>query len=362
MKKIKFASFLLIALCLTASGYGIYSISKNEPPNAAINESIYFETDGLMPDYTLGEIIDSSDIIIVGTTITDSSYWNTENKEKPDLSEKEILQSEYNIFTDYTIKIENSLKGKMQNKEITLTVSGGTVNNDTVYDKTAPVFKEGGSCLLFLTKNDDGSYYLNTLQGYLTSADGKNYSNFKYSFSLEDLKAMIELPEDELKKYIAAAKYEYVFAAEIKESEEGNEKLDSLGIPYQIYTAEIIDEMKGGDMPSSIQLIQFGGYYTKEQLYEREELSEDAYQPNLSEIQQNEFGYYEPSFWDPENSPLTVGEAYIITAEKNDAYEEYWTEYIIWGYDKQLKIENENDIKEYEQILKKSGTYELSRA
>lgn len=64
------------------------------------------------------------------------------------------------IFTDITIKIDEILKGQIDEEEIVIRVNGGKVRKEKVWSQMDSEFIKGKTSLVFLTQDNSGIYHL----------------------------------------------------------------------------------------------------------------------------------------------------------------------------------------------------------
>ena len=105
-----------------------------------------------------GTLMLTSSYIIAGSVIAEHSYWD---------SAHEL------IYTDYTVKVAESLKGNLASSEVKVTVLGGVVGEIKLVVTEQPVFQVGEKVLLYLEKPADGKVQLTCgSQGKYTIVNG----------------------------------------------------------------------------------------------------------------------------------------------------------------------------------------------
>ena len=87
-----------------------------------------------------------ADFIIIGQT--------------EEIEESKYVKEENYIYTDITFKIEEVLKGEVENEDIILRVNGGIVKKEKLRSKIQTEFIEGKTSLVFLSQDEKGIYHL----------------------------------------------------------------------------------------------------------------------------------------------------------------------------------------------------------
>lgn len=88
---------------------------------------------------SLDDLVRGNATIVVGEVVDVSSYWNADGTF---------------ILTDVRVAISDVLKGDRSNRELTLTVMGGSVGDLTTLIIGNPEFVRGNSYVLFLNEED----------------------------------------------------------------------------------------------------------------------------------------------------------------------------------------------------------------
>jgi hypothetical protein len=82
--------------------------------------------------------------------------WNTPNGERPDMTDREIVRSGYEVFTPYVLSIEEVLHGvPPPSGEITVRSAGGQVGEVRFVPETGVQFKVGDTVIYFLRECSD---------------------------------------------------------------------------------------------------------------------------------------------------------------------------------------------------------------
>jgi hypothetical protein len=102
-----------------------------------LNVIISFSTS--MKEMTLKEICNYSTDVVVAEVVSFNSFYRDETKKQ--------------IFSEVSLKIENSIKGQTKENEIIkMTVPGGQLNGIRTFIVGGPVYKPGEKTILFLKK------------------------------------------------------------------------------------------------------------------------------------------------------------------------------------------------------------------
>lgn len=112
---------------------------------------------------SLASLVEDSDLIVMGDVMGSKVYRIGEDDEGV-------------IFTDYTINVKKALLGDDAIKSITVTQTGGTMDELTTYIKDDPLLEENVDMVLFL-KAWEGKYFIvGGPQGRFNVVSGKVYS------------------------------------------------------------------------------------------------------------------------------------------------------------------------------------------
>ncbi len=76
------------------------------------------------------------------------------------IDESIYMKEDNYIYTDINFKIEEALKGEIDSKDIIIRVNGGMVKKEKLKSKIEGKFIKGESSLVFLSKDEQGIYYL----------------------------------------------------------------------------------------------------------------------------------------------------------------------------------------------------------
>ena len=152
-------SFLAIISITTA-----FFIMYTNVPNTS---EIIIDADwvNLYPNFK--ELADSSDLIIRGVVLNSISY-------KLELSEPVSTPL---LLTNYTIKIEEIIKGYEDSETINVRMTGGRLDGKVISIRGCPPMKEGETVILFLKRFTKDNYYIiGGPQGRFIIKGGKVYS------------------------------------------------------------------------------------------------------------------------------------------------------------------------------------------
>lgn len=122
--------FILINLLLLAC-----ASPKIPPPNSV-------QTSSLVIKLSLEDLIAQAGLIVVGTIASQKSQWNSEHTQ---------------IHTLVTVAVEEWVKGKPRDNEVTIKIAGGQVGEISQRVGNTPTFRTGEKVLVFLTLQDDNS-------------------------------------------------------------------------------------------------------------------------------------------------------------------------------------------------------------
>lgn len=186
----KIAVLIFSVLLIGVAGLGAFdNIDKNRlylPVNGSVgNIAISWHT----PDYD--ELINRSDLIVIGTVSDKTGAWNTEDGKKPP---RYALVST-GISTYYVIDEFELLKGETD--QIRVRAPGGTVDGYTTYASPMQTLEVGDTVLLFLTNNADvdgnpiSRYHIGFPTVFTKTADGEFENEFYGEISVEELKKEI---------------------------------------------------------------------------------------------------------------------------------------------------------------------------
>lgn len=133
-------SALLIASCSTSPGGNSFSSP-------------------LLVELSLEELTACSDWIVTGKITAGKSSWDT---------------GRTNIYTHYTLSVEEWIKGGSEQETLIIKVPGGKVGLTSQRVEDAANFKKGEKVLVFLSCNDDGTgTVVGGFQGKYTAGDGE---------------------------------------------------------------------------------------------------------------------------------------------------------------------------------------------
>jgi len=72
--------------------------------------------------------------------------------------ESHYTQDRQSIYTEVIVAVGNQLKGNTNSPELTIRFPGGEMEDMGLWIEDSPVFHYGEDVILFLVRNDDGSY------------------------------------------------------------------------------------------------------------------------------------------------------------------------------------------------------------
>ena len=170
--------FSFASVCLLIVLSAIFLRSKHE-------EVVVFTSSGSYRSLTLDEVIEESEIIVIGkvNAILPSVWMAPGGKDLKNATPQEIFDAE-GLFTDSVFSIEKVVKGDNHEQIIRVRSFVGETKNAKWVDNTQPSFKQDVTYLLLL-KGDIGpssqiesGYYVpvNALQGVFEIVDGKAIS------------------------------------------------------------------------------------------------------------------------------------------------------------------------------------------
>lgn len=105
---------------------------------------------------SLDDLVAGNGTVVVGEVLDSYSYWNAEGTF---------------ILTDFRFRTDDVLKGGLQDREITVTLMGGTVGETTVLIIGGPELIPGNSYVLFLNdENLPGAQGVRTVRDHVQGA------------------------------------------------------------------------------------------------------------------------------------------------------------------------------------------------
>ncbi|WNY24014.1 hypothetical protein MmiHf6_13390 [Methanimicrococcus hongohii] len=179
-----------ILLILTAGVAAFDNIDKNRlhlPVNGSVG---MIHISWMTPDFE--ELVDRSDLIIVGTVSDKYGAWNTEDGSKPP---RYALVST-GISTYYEISGLEVLKGSAET--VTVRAPGGTTGGYTTTAEPMQELEVGDTVLLFLTNNYDSEgnpitwYHIGFPTVFIKNGDGLFENEFYGEISIEEVEKEIE--------------------------------------------------------------------------------------------------------------------------------------------------------------------------
>ncbi|MBI1748006.1 MAG: hypothetical protein HYR55_15670 [Acidobacteria bacterium] len=117
-------------------------------------------TAAVMVRLSLSDLVEKSDLVIVGEVLETQSYWGI-NSWGDEL-----------IYTDVTVVVTDALKGAHQ-QEVVVTIEGGQVGDIGLEPTHMPTFAKGEKAVLFLQQREAGLWVAGGPQGkWLITNDG----------------------------------------------------------------------------------------------------------------------------------------------------------------------------------------------
>lgn len=158
MKKIIFAIIACLSVCFCVGFYqnGYFGIETEK-------------ISGQLPDYTIEEWAERSDLIVHGTIVDVSDPYEIES-----------VAGERSIFTDYMIEPQTVLRGNTKEDMITLRMHGGRLGRKETIVEDNPDISVGDEAVFFLWQPNMGGgfntagndyYYLRGFQVYFKTDD-----------------------------------------------------------------------------------------------------------------------------------------------------------------------------------------------
>lgn len=150
--------FLLLGILLITMGCGKKDVDIQS--DAVINKDTVpkeiVEISGIMPEFSIEELIERSSLIVYGEVSGKSEAFTIES-----------VDGEESNFTDYYVTPIKILRGDLVDTEnkIAVRIQGGFAGDTLVIDEQAPVLESNHRYLLFLRKSSMGGGY-NTVGDY----------------------------------------------------------------------------------------------------------------------------------------------------------------------------------------------------
>lgn len=113
--------------------------------------------------------------------------------ETKEIKKSEYIEEENYIYTDITFSLDQILLGDIEEPEIVVRIKGGKVKGEKVYSKMESEFIKGKRSLLFLSRDDEGIYYL--IQGESQFNEIKKdvfIDKLGNKYSLEEIKTILK--------------------------------------------------------------------------------------------------------------------------------------------------------------------------
>jgi hypothetical protein len=175
--------------------FGLISIEKNKA------EPIVITQNASLRELSLDDLIDESELIIVGETKTVLlSKWKAPNGKAPkNITPHQILDQRISIFTDSLLSVTQVIKGEYTDPLIRIRSFVGEIEHVSWVNSSEPIYEKGQIYLLFLVKDngptqivDPGDYIsVNAIDGVYKIIDGRAIS-INDEWVLEDLIAYIQ--------------------------------------------------------------------------------------------------------------------------------------------------------------------------
>lgn len=119
-----------------------------------------------------------ADIIVIGET--------------EEVGKSQYIKEDNYIYTDITIKLDEILKGQIDEEEIVLRVNGGKVKKEKVWSQMDSEFIKGKHSMLFLIRDESGIYYLINSQSQFDQVGEDLFKdNLGNEYKLEKIKNII---------------------------------------------------------------------------------------------------------------------------------------------------------------------------
>lgn len=146
-----------------------------------------------IPEY--GELVESSDLIVIGTVTNKTGVWDTEDGEKPSRLRFYTGGNFSGIHTEYVIRPDDVLKGRTAT--VIGHVRGGTADGYVWHADPIPSFEVGDRVLLFLSETDSPTgdripwYHIGWPNAFTEEGDGFFRNECYGGVDIEQLKELI---------------------------------------------------------------------------------------------------------------------------------------------------------------------------
>ncbi|HYR87377.1 MAG TPA: hypothetical protein VE422_25055 [Terriglobia bacterium] len=133
------------------------------------------------------ELVARAQSIVQGRVVDLRTYWTADQKL---------------ILTDYTIQVQETMKGSTP-QTVTVTTIGGKIGNTILHVSGMPAFEQGENAILFLEKSNTSTTVVGLNQGKFTVSNGE-ISNTVSGLSFPDGTAgkPVKMPLDEFKRQV----------------------------------------------------------------------------------------------------------------------------------------------------------------
>jgi len=162
-------------------------------------DPIHIGVSGSYAAMSLDDLIEKSDTIIIGQVKTVyPSRWTTSDGKLPSgFTEREVIQKDLSIITDYEITVERTLKGSSEQNAIRIRKEGGIVGQDSMTVSGDVPLEMNKTYLFFLNLDIKGAtanigpehYWISggDMQGLHEIVDDKAISSVGDEWNLDDL-------------------------------------------------------------------------------------------------------------------------------------------------------------------------------
>lgn len=160
--------------------YGNQTVINSVPENdtfAGTGDDSVEVVSGLLPAYTLDDLVDRSNLIVRAKMISRSNPFEI----------KPVFGESTSVFTDYTFEIETVLKGSPKDDSVIVRTRGGSTGDRIVFAEDEPEFTVGKDVLLFLYQPGMGSGYNTTGDYYYVTGVSQGVYELENDIAIQTL-------------------------------------------------------------------------------------------------------------------------------------------------------------------------------
>lgn len=150
----------LIATAVLAAAIAIFVLNKQGQPDAISADNNYSKTVVFEVDHktysSLRDLREESDVVIRGSVLDDGS-----TRQEDSIGASADGQPAPGLVnTEFSVRVDTSLKGGIvQGTTILVVLTGGVINDTKYVSDGMPWLKRGDSAIIYLSKGEDGKYY-----------------------------------------------------------------------------------------------------------------------------------------------------------------------------------------------------------